>query len=150
MKPLLLLTALASGSMPLCANICLPQDKQPAPLLAPNAALPVSPDAQDPFILTEQVSTELHIMAVILSQVQDRESADKAAEQLRPHMAELHSLAFKGDDDSSEGTLMMALRPLVRRGGQREYGELMDQVRRLSLQNYYGSVALRVALYEFY
>lgn len=89
------------------SDICMPQDKQPAPLppsvlptpiLDPNAALSKSPEMQDQLSHAEQVAAELSSMAAILSQVQNKESADAAADQLAPCMSRLRRLALKGDE----------------------------------------------------
>lgn len=156
MKPLLLLAALASVSWPLCADICLPQDKRPAPLppsvlptpiLDPNAALSKSPEMQDQLSHAEQVAAELSSMAAILGQVQNKESVDAAADQLAPCMSRLHWLLLKGDE-SSGGEMTTTLLTMLRQEGQQAFSALMSQVTRLAFQDFYGSEALRAALYE--
>lgn len=70
----------------------------PTPILDPNAALSKSPEMQGQLSHAEQVAAELSSMAAILSQVQNKESADAAAAQLAPCMSRLRRLALKGDE----------------------------------------------------
>lgn len=138
------------------SDICLPQDKQPAPLppsvlptpiLDPNAALSKSPEMQGQLSHAEQVAAELSSMAAILSQVQNKESADAAAEQLAPSLSRLRWLSIKGDE-STGGALTTTLLTILRQEGQQAFSELMSQVTRLAFQDFYGSEALRAVLHE--
>lgn len=136
------------------SDICLPQDKQPAPLppselptpilapdAAPDAAPSKSPEMQGQLSHAEQVAAELSSMAAILSQVQNKESADAAAEQLAPSLSRLRWLSIKGDE-SSGGAIATALLTMLRQEGQQAFSELMSQVTRLAFQDFYGSEAL--------
>lgn len=111
------------------------------PILDPDAALSKSPEMQDQLSHAEQVAAELSSMAAILSQVQNKDSADAAAAQLAPCMSRLRRLALKGDE-STGGALTTTLLTILRQEGQQAFSELMSQVTRLAFQDFYGSEAL--------
>lgn len=155
MKYALLISALASHCLPAAADICLPNESQPETtppsllppaLLDPNSALDKSPEMQPHRERADQISEELAAMASVLSTVQDRASADAAAEAVEPVMAKLRWLMMK-DHNSSEESMATALLLVLKQDGQNGLSKLMEQIMRLSLQDFYGSDALRAALH---